>query len=420
MHIKMLSPLKIKNFKNLFFAQLLSDLGSWFDFIAINTLIVYTWNLDAGSIAAYAITLGIPSVIIGPLAGVWVDRLPKRLLMVLMDVFRGLIVIGMFFVPNIFYLLPLIFLKSTCTAIFNPARQSALRMILTKDKIAEGISISQFSVQSSKILAPVLGAILVGTFGTKSVFLVEAGLFFISVIFLLKLPVLNSTTLVPNEKEPKRYWINLQESVKYILTKKTLLIATISMAMALFITFMYDGFISLWTKSLGMTESVFGLIVGAIGFGSVLGVVIIGNSSKWKRWPLTMMAYAALSAGALVITMGLGGLGIINVNVFIWFLVFLLIGVSSSFAFVGFGYILQTETEEHMMGRVSAMTTAIQDTAILVSPFIGAFMLKITSVGMVFGGAGILLVLFGLLQIVVSRRIQKIEVLQDELRKLEG
>ncbi|GGE08848.1 hypothetical protein GCM10011571_07690 [Marinithermofilum abyssi] len=62
-------PLTIRSYRQLFTAQVFSDLGNWFDFIAIEALIVYHWGLGAGALAAFAVTMGIPMDFNGSLDG---------------------------------------------------------------------------------------------------------------------------------------------------------------------------------------------------------------------------------------------------------------------------------------------------------------------------------------------------------------
>lgn len=73
-------PLKLQSFRSLFGAQLFSDLGNWLDLIALQVIVAYHWGLDETAIASVIIVLGLPWVIIGPFASVFVDRLPKKLL----------------------------------------------------------------------------------------------------------------------------------------------------------------------------------------------------------------------------------------------------------------------------------------------------------------------------------------------------
>ncbi|SMO48468.1 MFS transporter [Melghirimyces algeriensis] len=408
MGLTMFSPLRQRNFGKLFIAQLFSDLGNWLDFIALNTLVVYAWGLGPEAVAALVITLGLPWVVIGPLASVWTDRAPKRLVMILSDLMRFIIVLTLFWAPNLYILLPLVFLKGACGAVFDPARQSAIRMIVPTEMLAQAVSLSQLSVQSTKILAPTLGGALVSMIGPRSTFLIEAVLFLLSAFILWMLPDLKSDVSSNESVEMKGgFWKQLREGWAYVVTNRMLLIGTLSIMFALSINFMYDGLFPLWTKQMDFSEQVFGMMISAIGFGSVLGAVLFGQFTIWQKGPLMMMSFGAIAAGSQVLLMGLGGQGFLSLELYSWFIVFLLMGISASALFVPFGYIIQTETPQRMMGRVSATANAIQNGAMLLSPSIGAFLVKVIGLGFVFSGSGICLALFGMVVLMIAFRLHK-------------
>ena len=401
-------PLRQRNYGKIFIAQVLSDLGNWLDFIALNTLIVYVWDLGPEAVAALVITFGLPWVLVGPIAGVWIDRLPKRAVMISSDLIRIFIVLGLYWAPNIYVLLPLVFLKGSFGAIFDPARQSVIRMIVPKESLPQAISLSQFSVQSTKVFAPILGAVFVSMAGARSAFLVEGALFLLSALLLVTLPALkNQTSDHQSTQEKERYWVQFRQGWAHVLTNRLLFIATLSITVGIFINFMYDGLLPLWTKHLDMDEKVFGMVLSAIGLGSVVGAVVVGQFAVWQKRPLAMMSIGCAIAGLQVLLMGLGGLEIIGGGVYFWFIVFLLLGMASSAVFIPFGYIMQMETPQRLIGRVSATANAVQNTTMLVSPSIGAFLAKIFGVGYVFFGSGLALALFGGSVLMVSFRISK-------------
>lgn len=105
----MFAPLRQRNYGKIFLAQVLSDLGNWLDFIALNTLIVYVWDLGPEAVAALVITFALPWVLVGPIASVWIERVPKRMVMISSDLIRIAIVLGLYWAPNLYVLLPLVF-----------------------------------------------------------------------------------------------------------------------------------------------------------------------------------------------------------------------------------------------------------------------------------------------------------------------
>ncbi|QKI81709.1 MFS transporter [Kroppenstedtia eburnea] len=402
----MFAPLRQRNYGKIFLAQVLSDLGNWLDFIALNTLIVYVWDLGPEAVAALVITFALPWVLVGPIASVWIERVPKRMVMISSDLIRIAIVLGLYWAPNLYVLLPLVFLKGSCGAIFDPARHSAIRMIVPKESLPQAVSLSQFSVQSTKVIAPILGAVFVSMAGARSAFLVESVLFLLSALLLMTLPVLKPQ---PSDGEPTQekesFWVQFRQGWAHVITNRLLFVATLSIMVGLFINFMYDGLFPLWTKHLHMDEKVFGMVLSAIGLGSVLGAVVIGQFAAWQKRPLAIMSIGAAIGGSQLLLMGLGGLEAIGGGVYLWFIVFLVLGMSSSAVFIPFGYIMQMETPQNLIGRVSATTNAVQNTTMLVSPSIGAFLAKIFGVGYVFFGSGLAMTLFGVSVLMVSFRI---------------
>src|SRR5213078_334763 len=86
-----------RNFRLLYIGQTISQLGDWF-----NTVAVYALLLDlTGSATAVAwmlIVQMLPIGIVGPLAGVVVDRLNRRRIMITADVLRGCVILGLLIV----------------------------------------------------------------------------------------------------------------------------------------------------------------------------------------------------------------------------------------------------------------------------------------------------------------------------------
>src|SRR6185503_10480397 len=100
------------NFRLLFSAQVVSNLGDWLDFLALAVLIAYVWHKGPGSLAALAIVIAVPWIVVAPFSGVLADRWPKRATMIGADLARAAIVIGFVFAPNVPVLLALVCLKT--------------------------------------------------------------------------------------------------------------------------------------------------------------------------------------------------------------------------------------------------------------------------------------------------------------------
>jgi MFS family permease len=381
-------PLKNKAYRSLFGAQVFSDLGNWLDFIAIQVIVAYHWGLGEAAIASVIIIMGIPWVFIGPLASVFVDRLPQKTLMITCLLLRVLFVAGMFFAPNLYVLLLFVFLKAAVAALYDPARQSAIRHTVAEDELPEAVTLSQLSVNTMKIIGPALGGGLIALFGVRSPFIFEAAGFLIAVAILMALPKIE-TEASTKKQHKTSYLEDLSEGIRHIFTARILKAAIILSSIAFFIIFLYDGLFVFVAQDLGFAGEEFGLLVSSVGFGSVVGALLLGRFTGWKNKPIQLMASASFMSGILILLIGIGVYGIFELPKILWMAGAFLLGILASAESVPYGYVLQSETPKKIMGRVSSAAASLQTFSMLVAPAAGALLAKWIGVSGVLVGAGI-------------------------------
>jgi len=127
--------LAIRDFRFVWVAQMISDLGDGLTNLAL-LLVVNALTGSTAALALMAIVLAVPPVTIGLLAGVYVDRLDRRRVMLAADALRVLIVLGFIVVRSadqvwVLYLLG--FLEATVGTFFTPARMALVPTIVPKD-----------------------------------------------------------------------------------------------------------------------------------------------------------------------------------------------------------------------------------------------------------------------------------------------
>jgi len=404
------APLRIPAYRKLFTGQIFSEFGNWLDLIALTVLIVYHWNMGPGGMAALLVAQGIPMVFIGPMIAVWADRYSKRNLMLICDLLRFVLVVGFIFAPNIYVLLPLVFLRATLGSLFNPCRQGAVRMLVTEDQLPQAISLGDLVQRGTQILSPTLGGLILSLSNPDLVFGIEAGCLLISALFVSLLPALRTERPAAGEgAAPKAsFWAEFKEGLRHIATTKLLLTAIVFMGITVTITSFYEGLLSVWTLELGMAESAFGLIVSAMGAGLVLGTLVAGKWTGWRDHPMRLMSAAAIVIGALTIVVGLGGTHAIVLPFIVWMLLFAIMGAAAAVINVPFGYLVQTETPEHLIGRAFGAVGAIISGTFLLSPPLGAAFSEWIGVGGVFAAVGVLLTVFASVVLLLSSRMRPV------------
>ncbi|ASS74890.1 hypothetical protein CIG75_07775 [Tumebacillus algifaecis] len=406
------APLKHRPYRMLFTGQLFSDLGAWLDLLALGILVAYTWGLGAFELAALTITIGIPWVLIGPFAAVWADRLPRKGLMIFCDLVRIFVVLGFVIAPNLYVLLVLVFLKETFSALFDPARQGAIRTLVPEEVLLQASSLSQLSLNATKVLAPVLGGIIIAVYSPSFVFLLEAVLFLFSIFFIMRLPHLPKPSADRKDggehdrQEKSAFWQQFKEGLRFIGENRILLTAISLMAVRFFLIFLYDGLLVLWGKEVGMGEAYFGIFLGAVGLGTVIGTLLVGQWSFWSNRPIQMMAITGALSGFGILTLALGSFQLIPGNAILWTSIFFLLGCIGAGAAVPYGYVLQKETPSDIIGRVTGSANAISNFAMFVAPALGAVVAEWIGTGGVFAIAGTGTVLTGMVAMIAVRGLE--------------
>jgi MFS family permease len=169
-----------------FLGRMVSDTGT-----SIQIIILPLFIIDVGG---SAVTIGIfsflsilPALIVSPFAGVIGDRLNRKMIMVITDLFSSVVILGLFSLSH----LDLLSISMIMTAqafisilngIFESATRGMLPRLVNQDKLTKSNSTVASMKSLSYMLGPVLGAILYGNFGINSIFLINGISFLVSAI----------------------------------------------------------------------------------------------------------------------------------------------------------------------------------------------------------------------------------------------
>lgn len=178
-----------RDFRNLYFAQLISFGGDWFLTIALFGLILEL----TGSSVTLALTIAvqeIPFFFMSPLGGVLADRLNRKRLMISADVMRAVLCLGFLLVHDrgdvwiAFLLLPVL---SSFSAIFDPASSAATPNLVDAEDLGAANALMGSSWGTMLAVGGALGGIVAATLGRDAAFLIDAGSFAVSAALLSRI-----------------------------------------------------------------------------------------------------------------------------------------------------------------------------------------------------------------------------------------
>jgi DHA3 family macrolide efflux protein-like MFS transporter len=293
------SAFRNRDFCALWIGQLLSQVGDNFVIVAILFVIS---NLTGSPLAIgiLALVVTLPQVLLGLIGGVFVDRLDRKLVMIISDVVRGLAVLALVSIQRAdqLYILYIVsFVMVTVGLFFNPARNAVLPNIVSGEILLTANAL----IQASQIIAVILGAsiagLVIGWLGPTFAFVFDSFSFAVSAttITSMNIPPLNPK---PGKTESRVIWNQLVEGLLFIKHSFSLRHVMITTAIATlgFGAIMVLGIVYL-REELGIGAEGFGFLYAFQGLGVVIGGAIIGRFAS--------NAHTNLVVGGCMVVLGL-------------------------------------------------------------------------------------------------------------------
>lgn len=178
-------------FRLLWYGQFVSQLGDWFDSIAIFTLLLRL--TDSGTaVGLLLVAQFLPPALVGLGAGVVVDRLPRKTVMVAADLLRAGLALLFLLVDSaamiwLAYLVTA--LKHSLGAFFEPARSAAIPSVVSEEELVTANAISGITWSAMLAIGAALGGLVVGLLGTTTAFVIDAVSFALSAYFIMRVPL---------------------------------------------------------------------------------------------------------------------------------------------------------------------------------------------------------------------------------------
>ena len=178
-------------FRLLWSAQLISELGDWFYSLAVYDMLLKLTG--SGQAVSYAIILQLlPWFLMTPVAGFLADRFPRCHLMIVADVVRGFVVLGLLAVrtaSDVWIVYSLLGIEVIFASIFEPARSALLPNLTTSEEILPANALSSATWSFALTIGGALGGVVTALLGRQVAFVVNSLSFFASAILILKIRV---------------------------------------------------------------------------------------------------------------------------------------------------------------------------------------------------------------------------------------
>ena len=161
-----------RNFRRLWFAQIVSELGDWFYTVTLYTLLLQ-FTGRAQSVGLALVLQVLPQTLVEPSAGVVNDRVRRKRVMITADIVRAAVVLSMLLVRSrstVFLVYPLLVMETIFAALFEPARNSVIPNIVRRGEVIVANTLSSITWSFNLAIGASLGGIVAVFLGREAVF----------------------------------------------------------------------------------------------------------------------------------------------------------------------------------------------------------------------------------------------------------
>jgi len=353
-------------FLSLWFGQLNSQLA---DRVYVYVLMIIAYNLTGTNlgVAIPLLAFGIPSLLFGPLAGVFVDKWDRKGILIITTIIRGVLIL--LIVPLIETSLGLIFAVSfliyTATQFFAPAETASIPELVKKHDLIVANSLFMITWMGASVIGFGLGAPLVNIFGNEGTFVAAAVLYFIGAGAVALVP-LKPIVKHPHHQE-RPISKDLQFGLGFIWRNRVVMYSLLK----LFVATSAIAVISLLAISyakdvLGIGEKNFGYLIIAVGVGMIIGMGVLERLHRIMTKGTIVILSFIMSGVALIF------IGTVSELKIALFLIGLL-GVGNIFITSSIQTILQQRIPRNVRGRVFGVQNMLINSAFVFPVIIAGF-----------------------------------------------
>jgi MFS family permease len=275
------------DFLKLWSAETISVFGSQVGQLALPLVAILVLDASAFAVAALGTVLFLPFIIFTLPAGVWVDRLRRRPILIVSDFGRAalLATIPIAYAADVLTLAQLFvvaFLVGTFQVFFDVAYQSYLPSLVERDQIIDGNSKLEISRSAAQLGGPGLGGGLVELFTAPYAVLADAVSFFASGLFLLRIRKLEEPPKVTSaDGRRPSLWTDLKEGLHFVLSNPNLRAqAGCTATSNLFSSLAFSIFLVFAVRELELSPGVIGITFSFAAGGSLIAAFTASRISR--------------------------------------------------------------------------------------------------------------------------------------------
>src|SRR6266567_3367933 len=350
-----------RNFRRLWMAQIVSEVGDWFYTLSIYTLLLQLTG-HPGSVALALVLQVLPQTFVGPTAGMVNDRVKRKHVMIAADLARCGVVLAMLLVRSrsmVWLVYPLLLAETTMAAFFEPARSAVIPNIAAETEVLVANTLSSATWSVNLLIGASVGGVVAALYGRDTVFILNALSFLTSALLIsgMHFAEPHAEAAAPLRPRDLVDFSPVLEEIRYIRSHPTLLPAVFAKAGAFMVgpswvifTVMGAGEFAVHGRGIdaaGGSMLGMSILLGGRGLGALMGPLV---AARWAGQSDRRLRLGILF-GYLIIAFGYGALGASR-GVWMAAACAMLAHMGGATVWVFSTTLLQLHTEDRFRGRV--------------------------------------------------------------------
>lgn len=384
-----------RDFLRFWTGESISFVGSEVTRLALPLTAVLILHATPGQMGLLAALGNLPFLFVGLMAGVWVDRMRRRSLLIATDLVSAVLLAS---IPasfllgrlSIVQLYAVMLLTGTAYVVSMVAYQSFLPSLVERRLLVEGNSKLEVSSSLATVVGPGVGGLLVELLSAPVAIAVDAASFLASAMFLGSIHVQEPPPKPRGQREPAGRQI--LEGLRLVGSNPVLRSIVSCGTMHNFFSRMIDAlYVVYLVRELGVSPLLLGTILAFGGPGALVGAIFSQAASRRFGLGKTLIAAQALTGISRILIPVAGGSLVVEASVLM--LGNFLLGVSRPIFNVNQVSLRQAITPDHLQGRVNATMRFIMWSITPLGALLGGFLASYVSIDKILwlAAAGVLL-----------------------------
>lgn len=353
------------SFVSLWVSQGVSALGDWVYTIAVAATLAGRES-DPKIFATMLVAQVGPATLTGALGGPLIDRLPRKTVMVMSDLLRGLAVASLFLVtsPSLLHFYAVAATLGFLGALSQPALHASLPNVVPPNHLVAANALVGATFNGAVMVGPVIGGVLVARLGFAPAIFINGVSFLLSAVLVARVNL-------PPQPPSNEDWhpvAELREGFRYIGTTPLVRGVIVVMGIVMLAAAVKSPVEPLFILNvLHGAPEMLGFVGGAWGIGMVVGSVFAPAAARrWKRENMLWAGVAVVGTSVVAAAQA----GAIAPVLVLW----LVAGAGNALGTVCYESLLQERTPDELRGRVFAASEAVLDAAFLGGVGLAAWM----------------------------------------------